>query len=46
MDKINEKIVEAWRNKGNSNSNTKFKCLKSVSFPSTIDQIILINLQP
>ena len=45
-DETDEKIVKAWRNQGDGNSNTNNKHLKFVSFLSTIDQIILINLQP
>ena len=44
MDETDEKIVEAQKNQGNNNSNINNKCLKFVSFPSTINQIILINL--
>ena len=46
IDKTDEKIVEAQRNQGDGDSNTNIKYLKFVSFLSTIDQIILINLQP
>ena len=42
--KIDERIVEAQRNQGNGDGNINYKCLKFVSFLSTIDQIILINL--
>ena len=45
-DETNEKIVKVQKNQGNGNNNTNNKHLKFVSFPSTTDQIILINLQP
>ena len=44
-DEIHKKIVEVQRNLGDNNSNSNFKYLKFVSFPSIIDQDILINLQ-
>ncbi len=43
-DETDEKIFEAQRNKGNGDSNTDSKYLKVVSLPSTIDQVILMNL--
>ena len=45
INETNEKIVKAQRNQGDGNSNINNKHLKFVSFPSMIDQIILINLQ-
>ena len=36
-DEIDKKIVEAWKNQGNSNTITNNKYLKFVSFLSTID---------
>ena len=45
MDETNEKIVEAQRNQGDSDSNTDSKRFKFVSFLSIIDQVILVNLQ-
>ena len=45
--KTGEKVLYTQKNQGdqgNDDSNTNSKSLKFVSFPSTIDQIILINL--
>ena len=42
--KIDEKIIKAQKNQGDSNNNTNNKRQKFVSFPSTINLIILINL--
>ncbi len=44
-DKTDEKIVEARTNQGDGDSNTDSQRLKVVSLPSTIELIILINLQ-
>ncbi len=45
-DETDEKIVKAQTNLGEGDSNTDSQRLKFVSLPSTIEQIILINLQP
>ncbi len=45
IDDTDEKIVETRRNQGDGDSNIDSKCLKFVNLPSTIEQIILINLQ-
>ncbi len=45
-DETDKKIVEAQTNQGDGNSNTDSQHLKFVSLLSTIEQIILINLQP
>ena len=45
IDKTDKKVMEIQKNLGNGNSNTDFRRLIFVNFPSTIDQVILINLK-
>ena len=43
--KLLKQIVEIQSNLNDGNSNTTYICLKFVNFPSTIDLVILSNLQ-